>query len=71
MKTGLFLSGLGLSRRDFVPVVVVVNDDAVVGFNLMPKISKICPSLFISRHIVCEYSVHIHVHCPVIPERIT
>ena len=33
MKTGLFLSGLGLSRRDFVAIVVVVNDDAVVGFN--------------------------------------
>ena len=33
MKTGFFLSGRGLSKRDFVAIDVVVNDDAVVGFN--------------------------------------
>ena len=33
MKTGFFLSGLGLSKRDFVVIHVVVNDDAVVGFD--------------------------------------
>ena len=69
MKTGFFLSGLGLSKRDFVAIDVVINDDAVVGFNT--EDFKAGFFSFLTRHIVCEYSVHIHVHCPVIPGRIT